>query len=42
MPVDPRILESVLRSLEEELRLDADVANAGMKIRLDGVSFRLR
>lgn len=42
VPVDPALLERVLRSLEEELRLDADIARAEMKLRLDTVNMRLR
>ena len=42
MPVDPRVLESVLRSLEEDSRLEADIAHAEMKLRLDSVNLRLR
>lgn len=42
VPVDPDVLERVLRSLEEESRLDADIARAEMRLRLDGVSLRLR
>jgi hypothetical protein len=42
VPVDPRLLERVLRSLEEESRLEADIAHAEMKLRLDAVNLRLR
>jgi hypothetical protein len=42
VPVDPRLLERVLRSLEEESRLDTDVAHAEMQLRLDSVNLRLR
>jgi hypothetical protein len=42
VPVDPRLLERVLRSLEDEARLDADIANAELKIRLDSVNLRFR
>ena len=42
VPVDPSVLDAVLRSLEEEARLDADIARAEMKLRVDRVGLRLR
>jgi hypothetical protein len=42
VPVDPRLLERVLRSLEEEARLDADVAYAELRLKLERDRLRLR
>jgi hypothetical protein len=40
--VDPRVLERVLSSLEEESRLDADIAYAELRLKLERERLRLR
>ena len=42
MPVDPRLLDRVLRSLEEESRLDADIAYAELRLKLERDRLRIR
>lgn len=42
MPVDPRLLDRVLRSLEDDLQLDTDIAYAELKLKLERDRLRLR